>query len=141
MLFEFVRATELDKEYLLKLRKKTMTEHLENTGQFLSEEEHIDRLNHQYKHSYLVFFAHAKIGMVKYHSNAKELELVQVQIDTQYQAKGYGTAVIKQVMNSAKDKTINLTVLKSNPAVGLYKKLGFSTVGEDNYEYHMQKEH
>jgi hypothetical protein len=40
MNFEFIQATEKDRAYLLELRKSTMVEHLEISGQFLSDEEH-----------------------------------------------------------------------------------------------------
>ncbi|WP_259396415.1 GNAT family N-acetyltransferase [Pseudoalteromonas sp. SR44-2] len=55
-----------------------------------------------------------------------------------HQNKGYGKAVIKQVITSAQSKPIKPAVLKNNPALGLYKRLGFTITGEDNYEYHMQ---
>ena len=138
MLFEFVQATDSDKHTLLKLRKATMTEHLERSGQFLSGQEHSDRVNYQYQCSYLVFYRGTLIGMVKYRSAAKEVELIQIQVDPQHQAKGYGTGIVEQILENEKNKTVNLTVLKDNPAVQLYKKLGFQTVGEGQYEYRMQ---
>jgi len=49
-----------------------------------------------------------------------------------------GKAVIEQVITSAQSKPIKPAVLKNNPALGLYKRLGFTITGEDNYEYHMQ---
>ncbi|MEH6818173.1 MAG: hypothetical protein V7683_16760 [Pseudoalteromonas distincta] len=41
-------------------------------------------------------------------------------------------------MTSAQSKPIKLTVLKNNPALGLYKRLGFTITDENNYEYYMQ---
>ncbi|MBH0022124.1 GNAT family N-acetyltransferase [Pseudoalteromonas sp. SWXJ133] len=63
---------------------------------------------------------------------------MQLQIHPLHQNKGYGKAVIEQVITSAQSKPIKLTVLKNNPALELYKRLGFTIAGEDNYEYHMQ---
>jgi hypothetical protein len=48
MNFEFIQATEKDRAYLLELRKSIMVEHLEISGQFLSDEEHEIRLNDAY---------------------------------------------------------------------------------------------
>lgn len=141
MTFEFVQATESDRDYLLELRKQTMTKYLEMAGQVLSDQEHVDRLNHKYECSNLVFLKSVRIGFVKYLATEKELKLIQIQLEPKYQGKGYGTDIIRKVMSLGKDRTIKLSVLKGNPAVELYKRLGFQTISEDKYEYHMQNEH
>ena len=141
MTFEFIQATESDKDYLLELRKKTMTKYLEMAGQVLSDQEHVERLNHKYECSYLVLLKNVRIGFVKYLVTEKELKLIQIQVEPKSQGKGYGTGIIRKVMNFGKDKPIKLSVLKHNPATELYKRLGFQTVSEDKYEYHMQYEH
>ncbi|WDE13973.1 GNAT family N-acetyltransferase [Thalassomonas haliotis] len=56
----------------------------------------------------------------------------------QYQGQGLGQRILQQVLQQAKGKTVLLTVLKENPALNLYKKLGFTVTGEDEYEFHMQ---
>ncbi len=138
-MLEFVKATESDKGYLLALRTKTIQQHLEESGLYLTEQEHLERVNHRYECSYLVFYQGTLIGMVKYKTTTKELELIQLQIDPLHQSKGYGTKIIQQILNGEKDRTVKLSVLKKNPAVELYKKLGFKIVGQDTYEYDMQK--
>lgn len=137
-LFKFVKATESDKDYLLTLRKLTMTEHLESVGLFLTEEEHVDRLNHKFDCSYLVFFNKDKVGHVKYELNEQNLDLIQIQIDPKFQGKGIGSVAIKRMLREGKGKRITLSVLKANPAVRLYEKFGFEIVDEDKYEYHMR---
>jgi ribosomal protein S18 acetylase RimI-like enzyme len=141
MQFEFIRATQPDKEYLLELRKLTMIKHFERAGQFLSHEEHAKRLNDQYECSYLVFYKSNRIGHVKYQLSVHELELIQIQIEPKFQGKGYGSNIVQKILDTAKGKIVKLSVLKGNVAIELYKRLGFKTVGEDKYEYHMQKEH
>ncbi len=48
MVFKFIQATTEDRSYLLELRKVTMVERLEKSGQFLSEEQHETRVDDDY---------------------------------------------------------------------------------------------
>lgn len=138
MIFEFIQATAADREYLLHLRKLTMVEHLEKSGQFLTEHEHQVRLDDQYQCSFLIVCHGTTIGTVKYLEAADTIEVMQLQIHPDHQNQGYGKAVLQQVINQARPKQVSLTVLKDNPAFQLYLRMGFRQVGEDDYEYHMQ---
>ncbi len=138
MRFLFQKATDNDRDYLLSLRKLTMVEHLERAGKFLSDTEHTARVNDHYHCAYLVLAEGNVIGTLKYQSGESDVKIMQLQIHPDYQNKGYGRGVIQQVLNEAKPKTVSLTVLKGNPAMGLYLRLGFCVIGEDDYEYHMR---
>jgi len=138
MTFEFQRATPSDRNYLLALRKLTMVTHLEQSGQFLSEQEHADRLDDKYHCSYLLLHNNVVVGTLKYQSTDTEVEIMQIQIHPTHQNKGYGQGVIQQVLDAEPSKTVTLTVLKDNPALQLYLRLGFVVIGDDEYEYHMQ---
>ncbi|WP_024603674.1 MULTISPECIES: GNAT family N-acetyltransferase [unclassified Pseudoalteromonas] len=138
MVFKFIKAAYSDRDYLLSLRKLTMVEHLENAGLFLTEQQHVLRLDDQYNCSYLIVINEVPIGTLKYQTYAQYVEIMQLQIHPLHQNKGYGKAVIEQVITSAQSKPIKLTVLKNNPALGLYKRLGFTITDENNYEYYMQ---
>ncbi|MFS1438550.1 GNAT family N-acetyltransferase [Shewanella sp. 10N.286.48.A6] len=81
------------------------------------------------------------VGTLKYASTNHEVEIMQIQIHPDHQNKGYGRSIIQQVLNDAESKSVSLTVLKDNPALQLYLRLGFKIVGEDMYEYHMQIKH
>ena len=137
MTLEFFQAAEADKKYLLQLRKQTMTQHLERTGQYLSDEQHANRVDYEFACSHIVFHQGVRIGFAKFRSTPEELEIIQVQVDPKQQRKGYGTDIIMEIMQRRQAKTLKLTVLKGNPAVDLYTRLGFKIVREDNYEYHM----
>ena len=138
MRFTFVQATADDKAYLLQLRKLTMVEHLEKSGQFLTEEEHLFRLEDAYECSHIIFYQENKIGTLKYQEQNESLEIMQLQISPEYQGQGLGKKILQQILQQAKNKTVELTVLKENPALNLYKRLGFAITGEDEYEFHMQ---
>jgi GNAT superfamily N-acetyltransferase len=141
MSFEFIAATESDRDFLLELRKLTMQGHLEQSGQFLSDGEHRERLDYKYDCSSLVFHENELIGAVKYQSAENEVELIQIQIAPIHQGKGYGTGIIQQLLSNAKEKSVKLTVLKNSPAVRLYERLGFRIFDEDSFEYHMRNTH
>ncbi|MBG9990741.1 MULTISPECIES: GNAT family N-acetyltransferase [unclassified Pseudoalteromonas] len=138
MVFKFIKAAYSDRDYLLSLRKLTMVEHLENAGLFLTKQQHVLRLDDQYDCSDLIVINEVPIGTLKYQTHAQYVEIMQLQIHPLHQNKGYGRAVIEQVITSAQSKPIKLTVLKNNPALGLYKRLGFTITDENNYEYYMQ---
>lgn len=60
----------------------------------------------------------------------------------EYRGKGIGTALMKEMLNSLKQrgyKQASLSVQKANFAVDLYSKLGFKIVGENEEEYLMLK--
>ncbi|MCL1076654.1 GNAT family N-acetyltransferase [Parashewanella spongiae] len=137
MVFKFQKATLSDRSYLLELRKSTMVKHLENSGQYLSEREHDIRLDDEYDCSHLAYFEGALIGTLKYKSTDTNIEIMQLQIAPEHQNKGFGKGIIEQIQDRAGTKSVSLTVLKDNPALKLYLRLGFKIVGEDFYEYHM----
>ncbi|KZN35737.1 hypothetical protein N474_18290 [Pseudoalteromonas luteoviolacea CPMOR-2] len=130
-------ATEVDKPYLLALRKQTMTEHLERQGIFLSNEAHLSRLEDHYKCSHLILIDNNKVGTLKYLQTQDRLEIMQLQISPKYQGLGLGTAVIKYIVTQTAHLPTYLTVLKDNPAKHLYEQLGFIITSEDEYEFHM----
>lgn len=138
MVFKFIKAAYSDRDYLLSLRKLTMVEHLENAGLFLTDQQHVLRLDDQYDCSHLIVINEVQMGTLKYQTHAQYTEIMQLQIHPLHQNKGYGRAVIEQVITSAQSKPIKLTVLKNNPALKLYKRLGFTILDEDNYAYRMQ---
>ncbi|WP_076408915.1 N-acetyltransferase [Shewanella sp. UCD-KL12] len=142
MKFKFIQATQDDRAYLLKLRKLTMVEHLEKSGQFLSEAEHEFRLDDAYECSHLIS-QHTDnkarmVGTLKYREDNDKIEIMQLQIHPAFQGQGIGKKVVEEVLQQADTKRVELTVLKDNPALSLYQRLGFTITGEDEFEFHMQ---
>ena len=67
------------------------------------------------------------IGLVKVVRSKTELYLAEIQISHEYQNKGIGTNIICQITEQAKlnKQRLWLKVIKSNPAINLYQRLGF----------------
>lgn len=77
--------------------------------------------------------------------NGQELEDGSYEIENiciipEYQDKGIGTQVLKDILELHKEQDIHLQYFKSNPVKKLYEKLGFILNGETEYHYQMIKE-
>ena len=56
----------------------------------------------------------------------------------EFQGKGIGSKILKSIIDFYKDKDIILRCFKQNPAINLYKRLGFEVSGETEYHYLMR---
>jgi len=67
--------------------------------------------------------------------------LVDIALLTEYRNRGIGTQLLRELIaKSEKDKlSVVLQVVKSNPALHLYERLGFVKTGEDSMYYQMEK--
>jgi len=61
--------------------------------------------------------------------------LDHIELLPEFQNMGIGKKIIKDLIS--KNKPVNLQVLKQNPAVRLYKELGFKITGETDLKYQM----
>jgi GNAT superfamily N-acetyltransferase len=137
--FNLVQASAEDRGFLLALRVATMVEHLEEAGIFLTQEEHLNRLNEEYDCSYLILIEEEAVGTLKFREQIDKVEVMQLQITPTHQGYGIGKMVLERVIqwSVGANKPVPLTVLKANPAKALYLRLGFTLVDEDEYEFHM----
>jgi ribosomal protein S18 acetylase RimI-like enzyme len=140
MKFTYLKATEEDIEFLLWLRKQTMTEHLIHAGKEVNEENLLDRINYYFEHAKIILLKDQKIGLLKLAENKTEIEILQIQIEPNHQNKGIGKEIIQSIIQKAFTKNIpvKLSVLKTNKAQNLYKTLGFEIYDENEYSYFMK---
>ena len=66
--------------------------------------------------------------------------LAQLYILPSLQSRGIGTAIVRQLIDRARQegKTLTLDVMKNNSAQLFYKRLGFCVVGTSKYKFKMQ---
>ena len=57
----------------------------------------------------------------------------------EYQGKGIGTQVLKDIMELHKGQDLHIQFFKQNPVGKLYERLGFVFIGETAYHYQMEK--
>jgi ribosomal protein S18 acetylase RimI-like enzyme len=136
----FRLAEKSDIKFLLNLRKSSMTEHLENAGIIMSDEEHLLRIKELFNDSHIIQRNGQAIGLLKLGVLADRLHIRQLQILPAYHGLGIGGKVLKVVKKySIKLKRpITLNVLLDNPALTLYQRCGFEIENKNKLEYQMR---
>lgn len=136
----FRKALRSDIDYLLWLRMETMEKHLIDSGIKLTREDHLARVQYQFEYAKIILLKAEKIGLLKIKENGRESEIIQIQIEPEYQGKGWGTKIIQTLIAQAQKekKQIYLSVLKNNKAKYLYKRLGFSVTEETKDSFIMK---
>ena len=135
----FRNVKEDDIDFLLSLRKKTMTEHLRKSGLVLSNDEHLARIKEFYTDSHIILHNRKAIGLIKLGVMTRSLHIRQFQILPEYQSKGIGTLVLNVVKKRALQLVlpITLNVLLHNPVRALYLRHGFQIKNKNKLEYQM----
>ena len=136
---KYRQANLSDLKWLIGVRKETMSDYLRLSGISTSHEELKKRVLHQFESTQIIKFKNKDIGMIKVLRKDISWELIQIQISKNYQNLGIGKKVINELLEEArqKRKRVMLSVLKQNPAIKLYSKLGFSKFSEDSVSYKM----
>lgn len=137
MPFLIVKAASSDIPYLLSIREQTMSEHLSRAGRDLTTEEHMQRVLYRFEYAHIIEHEGVRIGALKYDAAGAPVHILQLQIAPPFQNRGYGTQILKQLIATHQDVGVSLSVLKENPALQLYLRLGFQQVDEDILEYHL----
>ena len=81
-------------------------------------------------------------GAVAIVRSSKEIRYVNLHLVPKYQGLGIGTALFKQTMAEADSLGIPVVfqgVLKTNPALNLYRRLGFEVIEEKDLRYVMMR--
>jgi ribosomal protein S18 acetylase RimI-like enzyme len=136
----FRRALSTDVDFLLLLRKSTMTEHLNKAGFHFSDQDHIDRINEFFNDSFIITNYKESIGLIKLGLLVERIHIRQFQILPAFHRKGIGNYVLKVVKKKAQELTlpITLNVLLDNPAKTLYIRHGFYVEEQLTLEYKMR---
>jgi hypothetical protein len=101
-------ATEEDVPFLLSLRKRTMTAHLQRAGAPHDDDHHLARIHYHFDDAQIVWLAGRPAGLFKHYRDPAGWRIVQIQIDPDFQGQG------------------------------LYEALGFTSVKETELEHEMR---
>jgi ribosomal protein S18 acetylase RimI-like enzyme len=125
--------------FLLDLRRETMDAHLVGSGLSFSVEEHIRRVLYRFDCTQIIEFAGEAVGLLKVSRDDKDWHLIQIQLKPVLQGQGLGTQLIQTVIHEARNAgaSLSLNVLKANPALRLYERLGFVVVEDAPHAYEM----
>ena len=80
------------------------------------------------------------IGRLYYDDNFEgNIRIIDISLLPEYQKKGFGTSLLKSILERGKavEKNVTIHVESFNPAMALYKKLGFQKISETNGVYHL----
>ena len=80
------------------------------------------------------------IGRLYYvESHEGSIRIIDIAIIPEFQKKGLGTTILNGIFERAKDikQPITIHVESFNPAMNLYKRLGFQKISETNGVYHL----
>lgn len=118
-----------------------MSPHFRAVGLLPAQEDLERRLHMDFPIAAIILRHHKMIGMIKLDRTARPWRLVQILLTPELQGQGLGTALLHTFLTEADEHgaTIELSVLKKNPAKRLYQRLCFVTVAEEPYSWTMQR--
>ena len=121
-----------DVDWLVMLREQTMAQHFEASGERLSHEEHRRRVLDNFASIRIIIVQNSAIGMFKVVRKPDHWRIMQLQLRADFQRRGIGTKVVKDLLAEAKQQQVpvTLSVLKANPARRLYARLGMQVTAE-----------
>jgi len=133
------RALQSDLKFLLELRKLTMNPHLIASSLPITNETHLERIDYQFENALIIESNKHAIGLLKIRRQQDNIDLIQIQIAPSYQGKGIGKRILNELIKEAitSERTITLSVLKTNKAKNLYINVGFKIVDETESAYLM----
>lgn len=133
-------ATDDDLPYLLEVWGRSMHPHFAAAGLSPSEEDPLRRLSMRFECATMVLLEGRPVGLFKVARDGGNWKLIQVLLAPEVQRRGIGALLIRQLVDEARAQraSLNLSVLKCNPACRLYLRLGFAVVGEDQHAFEMR---
>ena len=140
--YNFRNITPEDYEYIYELKKNAYKEYvIMNWGAWDEEaqKEYFKNFINTYKDTTYIIQTEGKdIGF--YNDTMLDngnYEIGNICIIPEYQGKGIGTKILKDVIEEHKEFNIEIQYFKQNPVGELYERLGFIPNGETKFHYQM----
>ena len=139
--YELQPASGDDYAYAESLYLQTMEPLLTALGAY-DEAELAERLKSSFEPEYvrIITVAGKKVGWLQVVENEQEIALSQIHMESRYRSRGFGTEIIGELLAKAAEtkRDVTLSVPRNNPAIALYRRLGFDVVGEDGWKVLMR---
>ncbi len=125
--------------FLLRLREIAMDPHHRAAGVFQTPAEMEERVRSHWDEAQVVEVDGEPAGLWKLWRRHDAWWILQVQLMPEHQNRGIGAALIRGLQAEAREAgmPLKLKVLKTNPALRLYERLGFVVVGDDEHGFEM----
>ena len=135
------RARDSDYDFAERLYVESMKRLLTKLGMW-NEQEVIARFKMYYQLDEVQIIAvdGKDVGWLQISETDHDINLDQIHLEKGYRARGIGSRLIQDVMTDARaaNKPVLLSVVRNNPALALYRRLGFKVVGSDEQKLHMR---
>jgi ribosomal protein S18 acetylase RimI-like enzyme len=149
--YSFRPITDSDRTFLLKLYGSTRADELALTG--WTEDQKKEFLQQQFSAQHTYYqenFPHASfliiqdgqtpVGRIYTDRRPDEIRLIDITLLPEYRGGGLGTALLEELITEAGEagKPLRIHVEKFNPALRLYKRLGFSHIADTGVYFLME---
>lgn len=143
MIYSLRKCTLEDFDFLYELKKQNFKKYVENIWGW-NDSDQIKRmridLDEHLSHKRIIILDGNQIGVLATHiTDNGDLFINEINLLKEYQGKGIGTKILSDILNNNLDRRIILQVFKDNPAINLYKRLGFKIYNETETHYQMEK--
>ena len=141
---KLVPYTDDDYEFTYNVKKNAYKKYVEKCwGLWIEEDQkkYFEKFISSVKNNaYIIMDGEKKIGF--YNGEILEngnYEVGNICIIPEYQGKGIGSKILKDILEKNKDRDIEIQYFKKNPVGKLYERLGFVSSGEIEFHYQMIK--
>jgi len=106
-----------------------------------SDSSDMSRVMYSFDNIQIINYRQNEVGMIKVAKIESKTAwyIYQFQIDPEFQGLGIGKRVLSDLCESAIQNkvSIGLSVFKANPAISLYRRLGFNQISSNKHEHEM----
>jgi ribosomal protein S18 acetylase RimI-like enzyme len=90
----------------------------------------------------MIMLEGAVVGWLQSMPSTDTVFLAQLFVTPAFRRKGHAAAVLNRLIEEASDAGLSVTlgVVKTNPALRLYERLGFRITHEDDRKFYMQRD-
>ena len=143
MIYSLRKCTLDDFDFLYELKKQNFKKYVDNIWGW-NDSDQIKRmridLDEHLSHKRIIILDGRQIGVLATHiTDNEDFFINEINLLKEYQGKGIGTKILSDILNNNLDRRIILQVFKDNPAINLYKRLGFKIYNETETHYQMEK--
>ena len=135
-------ATMDDFDFMFKLKKQNLKCYVENWEDDFQKDKLRTNLEKHLEHKRIITLDNKDIGVYASHiTDNGDYYLNEINILKEYQNKGLGTLILTNKLeeNQKQKRRTILQIFKTNPAISLYKRLGFTIYSENEIQYQMEK--
>lgn len=84
----------------------------------------------------IVLLGGRPVGVMRWHEGAAVIRLLEIGLEQHYRGRGLGERLLSGLIQHAdqQGKALELAVMRHNPALRLYQRLGFSVLSDSDHE-------